>query len=93
MGTKQERELRSELVSQQVEIYSKSMWKASDLAVVLDVHIQTARKYFNKVKQDLIAQGKKIEVYGKLPKEECVKSLGIDLKNEIKYLNLIKQTA
>lgn len=93
MATKEERQLRSELISQQVEIYSKSMWKASDLAVVLDVHIQTARKYFNRVKNDLIAQGKKIEVYGKLPKEECIKSLGIDLNTEIKYLKLIKQTA
>lgn len=93
MSTKQERQLRAELVSQQVEIYSKTTWKASDLAVVLDVHIQTARKYFNRVKNDLIAQGKKIEVYGKLPKEECVKSLGINLNNEIKYLNLIKQAS
>jgi len=87
-----ERELRAKLIGQQFDVYSKAMWSVNDLAVVMDVSIPTARKYFNKVKAEVIKTGKQLDIHGKIPKGDLIQMLGIDLQKEIKYINLMKQT-
>jgi hypothetical protein len=92
MESNPERELRAKLIGQQFDVYSKAMWSVNDLAVVMDVSIPTARKYFNKVKTDILRTGKQLDIHGKIPKGDLIQMLGIDLQKEIKYINLIKQT-
>jgi hypothetical protein len=92
MESNPERELRAKLIGQQFDVYSKAMWSVNDLAVVMDVSIPTARKYFNKVKADILKTGKQLDIHGKIPKGDLIQMLGIDLQKEIKYINLIKQT-
>lgn len=92
MESNPERELRAKLIGQQFNVYSKAMWSVNDLAVVMDVSIPTARKYFNKVKADILKTGKQLDIHGRIPKGDLIQMLGIDLQKEIKYINLIKQT-
>lgn len=92
MESNPERELRAKLIGQQFDVYSKAMWSVNDLAIVMDVSIPTARKYFNKVKADIIKTGKQLDIHGKIPKGDLIQMLGIDLQKEIKYINLMKQT-
>lgn len=86
-----ERNLRIANIEQKIEVYNKAMWGVSDLAIVIGVKYSAARKYFNKVKESEIREGKQIEVYGKISKDALVKKLGISLEKEIKYLELARK--
>jgi len=86
-----ERALRITSIEQKLEVYNKTMWSVTDLAVVIGCKYGAARKYFNKVKEMELQSGKTIEVYGKIPKDKFVKHLEISLEKEIKYLELAKK--
>ncbi len=86
-----ERALRITSIEQKLEVYNKTMWSVTDLAVVIGCKYGAARKYFNKVREMELQAGKTIEVYGKIPKDKFVKHLEISLEKEIKYLELAKK--
>lgn len=88
---KTERQLRKTLISDKLKVYLKSMWSGSDLAIVLGVSKSTGYKYFDQAKEKIKLDGNRIEVHDKLPREKLIKFFDINLENDIRYFELIKE--